>query len=108
MKIMKAVLVLTVAWTCAFTASSARAEVDEQQCEEIFRACDLNNDGVISKDEWDALDKNKDDTVSHDEWAKYHYSTPESQSKPMRLQFYDKNKDAAMDKSEFMEMIRRP
>lgn len=108
MKVMKAVIVLAVAWTCVFTATSAGAEVDEQQCEEIFRACDLNNDGVISKDEWDALDKNRDDVVTGDEWTKYRHATPQSGSAPMRLQFYDRNKDASMDKSEFMEMIRRP
>ncbi|HSB52526.1 MAG TPA: hypothetical protein VLD40_07685 [Dissulfurispiraceae bacterium] len=98
------------------------AELDSQQTEEIFQACDANKDGVISKEELKAIDANNDGEVSSeeleafraknagaasgDEWAKYHYSSTDQGKKGFSIRFYDRDKDATMGKDEFMKMLR--
>jgi Ca2+-binding EF-hand superfamily protein len=85
------------------------AETEDVECDpdEIFQACDTNQDGKISKEEWNTIDKDEDEVITSDEWDKYHYKSTEQKSKPFRLKYYDVYGDGTMGKEEFLNNFKR-
>jgi hypothetical protein len=104
----KVLFMLTV-FTMILGLSPVYGEIDAESCdpEELFRACDVNKDGRITKEEWDALDVNKDQMITNDEWDKYRYKSTEKKSSPFHIRYYDVYGDEGMGKEEFLKNYQR-
>ncbi len=85
-----------------FSISSVYADNKEadEEIEEILQALDKNNDGKISKEEWDSIDANKDGEIPTEEWQKYHFKSSKN------IKWFDNNGDILMDKEEFLNNFK--
>jgi hypothetical protein len=91
------------------TSSHVLAETEGIECnpDEIFEACDTNQDGKVSREEWDTIDTDKDNVITSDEWDRYHYKSDEKKSKPFQLKYYDVYGDGTMGKEDFLNNFKR-
>jgi Ca2+-binding EF-hand superfamily protein len=75
----------------------ANDKASKDEIDAIFQALDMNKDGKISKEEWNAMDTNKDNYITHDEWQKYDFKSSRT------IKWFDNNGDVLMDRDEFLK-----
>lgn len=102
MKLVKIIIFVFAAIMVIFSTSSVYADNKEadEEIEKILQALDKNNDGKISKEEWDSIDANKDGEIPTEEWQKYHFKSSKN------IKWFDNNGDILMDKEEFLNNFK--
>ncbi len=103
MKTIRGLILTFTALTFIFAAGSVYAEIriSDEEIDGLFQFLDKNNDGEISKDEWDAIDVNKDGKITPEEWDRLHFKSSRT------VRWIDTNGDGYMDKREFRDNFRR-
>jgi Ca2+-binding EF-hand superfamily protein len=79
---------------------SADKKKSDAESEKIFQMLDKNQDGKISKDEWNSVDTDKNNEITPDEWQKYHFKSSKN------LKWFDNNGDVLMDREEYLNNFR--
>jgi Ca2+-binding EF-hand superfamily protein len=72
-------------------------KASKDEIDAIFQALDKDQDGKISKEEWNAVDTNKDNQITPDEWQKYDFKSKKN------VKWFDNNGDVLMERDEFLK-----
>jgi Ca2+-binding EF-hand superfamily protein len=89
--------IMAILFVLTLTAVFADDKASKDEIDAIFQALDKNQDGKISKEEWNAVDTNKDNQITPDEWQKYDFKSKKN------VKWFDNNGDVLMDRDEFLK-----
>jgi Ca2+-binding EF-hand superfamily protein len=96
--------ILVIAFVIMAVVSTSCVSPDKKksdaESEKIFQMLDKNQDGRISKDEWNSVDTDKNNEITPDEWQKYHFESSK------KLKWFDNNGDELMDSEEYLNNFR--
>ena len=100
------IFTLALLASCALLITNP-SMAEEIKSEDFFLSIDKDKDGMICREEWEALDKDKDDIICKEEWEKWEFkSEPKKKSKWFDIKWYDNNGDGFMDQEEFYRYPR--
>jgi hypothetical protein len=85
----------------------AESGLSECSPEELFDACDINRNGIITREEWYTIDTDRDDIITSEEWDRYKYKSEEKKTSPFQIRYYDVYGDETTGKEEFFRNFKR-